>query len=150
MANYSFRPDLVLGNEGENIIKEYLISKGLKFVSANNDNKYDLIMDKNGSEVSYEIKTDVLCTPSKDTGNMFVEFKCRNKPSGVETSIADWFVTYFKHLGEIWFIKTSDLKTLVNNNHFKIITNGGDKGSNTHGYLINKKLNKEHFKVYEI
>jgi hypothetical protein len=34
-----------------------------------------------------------------------VEFKCRGKASGIETSKAKWFVTYFKYLNEIWFFK---------------------------------------------
>jgi hypothetical protein len=28
------------------------------------------------------------------------------KASGIETSKAKWFVTYFKYLNEIWFITT--------------------------------------------
>jgi hypothetical protein len=52
---------------------------------------------------------------------MFVEFKCRGKASGIETSKAKWFVTYFKYLNEIWFITTKNLKTLISNNEFYII-----------------------------
>lgn len=150
MANLNFRQDLVLGNQGEVVIKEFLETKGCEFIDFNNDNQYDLKMVKNNVERTYEIKTDVICSPTKDTGNMFVEFKCRNKPSGIETSKAKWFVTYFKHLNEAWFIKSDNLRTLIKNNKFHQIKNGGDIGSNTHGYLINRKKFKEHFLVCEI
>jgi hypothetical protein len=148
MANLNFSKDLVLGQEGETVIREFLESKGCSFIEFNDDNKYDLKMNKNNEETTYEIKTDVLCKPSKDTGNMFVEFYCREKPSGIETSEAKWFVTYFKHLNEAWFIKTEKLKELIQNNNFHVIKNGGDLNSNTHGYLINRKKFKEHFKVF--
>lgn len=150
MANLNFKQDLVLGNQGETIIKEFLEQKGCIFIDTNNDNKYDLKMLKNNVETTYEIKTDVLCNPSRDTGNMFVEFQCRNKPSGIETSKAEWFVTYFKFLNEIWFIKTQKLKNLISENNFYVIKNGGDVGSNTHGYLIKREKFKEYFNVYKI
>jgi len=150
MANLNFKEDLILGNQGEMIIKEFLENKGCTFINFNNDNQFDLKMIKKNKETTYEIKTDVLCTPKKDTGNMFIEFKCRNKPSGIETSKAIWFVTYFKFLNEIWFIKTDKLKILISENKFHQIKNGGDVGSATHGYLINRKKFKEYFNVYEI
>lgn len=152
MANLNFKEDLILGNEGEVIIREFLELKGLKYVKSNDDNKYDLKMIKKGKEVTYEIKTDVLVSPKKDTGNLFVEFKCRGKASGIETSQADWFVTYFKYLDEIWFIKTDKLKELLNDkaNFFKVITTAGDKGSNTHGYLVNRKKYRNHFHVCKL
>jgi Holliday junction resolvase-like predicted endonuclease len=150
MANLNFRKDLVLGNQGETVIVEFLVSKGLTYLESNDDNRYDFIMLKNDVEVTYEVKTDVLCKPSYDTGNMFVEFKCRNKPSGIETSQAKWFVTYFKFLDEIWFIESDKLRKLIKDNYFHVIKNGGDVGSQTHGYLINRKRFKEHFKVFEL
>jgi len=150
MANYNFKKDLILGNQGEIIIKEFLESKGSKFIGLNNDNKYDLKMITDNVETTYEIKTDVYCTPTKDTGNMFIEFFCRDKPSGILTSQATWFIMYYKYLNEAWFIKTDDLKKLVNENKFKVITNGGDKGSSTNGYLIPRKIFKENFIVNKI
>jgi hypothetical protein len=150
MANLNFKKDLVLGNQGETVIVEFLVAKGLTYLESNDDNRYDFIMLKNNTEVTYEVKTDVLCKPSYDTGNMFVEFKCRNKPSGIETSQAKWFVTYFKFLNEIWFIKSDKLRQIIKDNYFHIIKNGGDIGSQTHGYLINRKKFKKHFKVYNL
>jgi len=150
MANYNFRKDLILGNQGEIVIKEFLESMGGTFIEFNNDNKYDLKMIIDEIEATYEIKTDVYCTPTKDTGNMFIEFFCRDKPSGILTSQAKWFIMYYKYLNEAWFITTDDLKKLVNDNKFKVITNGGDKGSSTNGYLIPREKYKEFFKIYQL
>jgi hypothetical protein len=46
MANLNFKKDLVLGNIGENVIIEFLISNGLTYLESNDDNRYDFIMLK--------------------------------------------------------------------------------------------------------
>jgi hypothetical protein len=150
MANLDFKTDLILGNQGESTIINFLESKGCTFINSNHDNKYDIKMNRKGVETTYEIKTDVLITPTRDTGNMFVEFQCRAKPSGIATSEAEWFVTYFKNINEAWFIKSEKLRRLINENKFHIIKNGGDIGSATHGYLIRREKFKEHFHVCKI
>jgi hypothetical protein len=150
MANLNFKKDLVLGNDGEDVVNAFLQINGAKYLNSNNDNKYDLKMLVKNKTKTYEIKTDVVCSPQKDTGNLFVEFQCRNKPSGIKVTEADWFVTYFKYLNEIWFIKTKDLKNLINEKDFHVIKNAGDVGSKTHGYLINRKKFKDKFHVYQI
>jgi len=147
MANLNFRQDLKLGIEGEQHIVEFLEYKGLTHVDSNNNNKYDIKMLKEGKEITYEIKTDVICKPEKDTGNIFVEFHSRGKDSGISVTQADWFVNYFPFLNEIWFIKSNDLRQLINNNNFRVIKNAGDIGSATHGYLIPRRQFKEHFNI---
>lgn len=148
--HYNFKKDLTEGVDGEQTIINFLESKGLLFLNSNNDNKYDIKLLKNSKEITYEIKTDVYCSPLKDTGNLFVEFECRGKPSGIQVTQADWFVTYYKYLNQIWFIKSNKLKNLINNQNFKITQNSGDTNSNTRGYLINRNKFKNHFNVYQI
>jgi len=165
MANYNFKEDIHIGEAGEDIVVADLESLGLQFVSNNKDNKHDILMVKNGKDIKYEIKTDVWCVPSttvklpngnlipikaKDNGNLFIEFECRGKPSGIEVTMADWFVTYFKHYGEIWYIKTSELKTLLENNNFEVSEFSGDAGSNTKGYLVPRNQYKEHFIIRNV
>ena len=106
MANLNFKKDLKLGNDGEEILIKFLESKGCKYIDSNNDNKYDLMMINKGKETTYEIKTDVFIAPIYDTGNIFIEYESRGKLSGISVTQADWFVTYFKYLKEIWFIKS--------------------------------------------
>lgn len=150
MANLDFNKDLSLGNEGENIVKKFLIDNGCEEIENNNDNKYDLKLLKNNRQITYEIKTDFKCAPLFDTGNIFIEFECRNKASGISVTKADWFVTYFIHLNEIWFIKTTKLKKLITDNNFQIFTDAGDLNSQTKGYLINRKKFRSYFLIYKL
>lgn len=150
MANLNFKSDLKLGNDGEKILIDFLISKGCTYVDSNNDNKFDIKMISKGKEITYEIKTDVKCAPLFDTGNIFIEYESRGKLSGISVTQAKWFVTYFLYLNEIWFIKSNDLKKLIEENDFPIFKNAGDIGSQTHGYLINRKKFKQYFHVSKI
>jgi len=150
MANYDFRKDLVEGEEGEMVVLKDLESMGGTFISDNKDNKYDLLISKGDKQLTYEIKTDVLCTPQRDTGNMFLEYECRGKTSGVMVCQADWFVMYYKHFNEIWYIKTKDLINLLETETLRTVGNSGDAGSNTKGYLLPRNKYKAHFKVRTI
>jgi hypothetical protein len=150
MANLNFIEDLKLGNEGEESLAEYLIKNGSTFIDSNKDNRYDIKMLNKDKEITYEVKTDVKCAPIFDTGNIFIEFESRGKASGITVTQADWFVTYFLYLNELWFIKSKDLKQLIENNDFLKFYNAGDIGSNTHGYLIKRKDFKKYFHVRKI
>lgn len=150
MAHYNFRKDLKDGHDGETIIKLFLEQKGWKFLNSNHNNKYDIKMTKDNKEMTYEIKTDVYCTPTQDRGNLFVEFECRGKDSGILVTEADWFVTLFPALREVWFIKPQDLRDLIETESFRQTMFSGDSGSNTRGYLINRKKYREKFHVYTI
>lgn len=150
MANLNFKTDLKLGNDGESVIINFLESKGCTYVDSNNDNKYDLKMVTKGKETTYEIKTDVKIAPVYDTGNIFIEYESRGKSSGISVTQADWFVTYFKYLKEIWFIKSKTLKELISEYKFPIFYDAGDVGSATHGYLIKRKDFKKYFHVCKI
>jgi len=148
-GEYDFKKDLVKGELGENEIIEYMQNLGFQFINRRNDNKYDFSMGYNGKIYTYEIKTDIF---PRDTGNIAIEVESRGKPSGVSVTHADYFVTYFKHLGEIWNIKTKNLLELIDNegDDFRFIENAGDPGSNTKLYLIKKKDYKSHFRVHTI
>lgn len=150
MANYNFKSDIRLGESGEKTVLEYLVSKGAEFVSDNKDYKYDLKVRFKDKEVTYEVKTDVFCRPLRDTGNMFIEYNSRGKHSGITVTEADWFVTYYKNLKKMWFIKTSDLKKIISENQFPFTNYSGDEGSNTCGYLIPRNEFKELFKVKDV
>ena len=147
MGNYNFNKDLIIGEQGERTVLRDLESMGAKLVTDNKNNSHDLIVEKNGIQLKYEIKTDVFCFPQFDTGNMFIEFECRGKKSGIEVTTADWFVMYYKYLKEIWYIKTDELKKLINDNQFFETEFSGDQNSNTKGYLIPREQYKKHFIV---
>ena len=161
---YNFKLDIEYGEKGEKIIVNELKSFGYKFISFNKDNKYDaLLLNKANEEVKFEIKTDVWCIPekeiqtpfgivkeSRDSGNLFVEFECRGKHSGIVVTKAKYFVTYFPYLQEAWFILTNNLKNLIEENELPITINAGDEKSETKGYLINRELYKKHFKILNV
>jgi hypothetical protein len=148
-GSYNFKKDIILGEEGEEFIKEFLIKKGFVFISDNKNNNFDLIMSYKDREFKYEIKTDVLLSKENDTGNLVVEFESRNKPSGISITKADYFVYFIPKLGEIWNIRVDKLKKLINKNNFKKVV-GGDVGSNTKMYLIKRENFKNHFIVHNI
>lgn len=150
MANLDFKTDLKLSRIGEDTVKDFLIKQGGAFINDNHDNQYDLAFTFNGERKTYEVKTDFKCAPLFDTGNLFVEYQSRNKPSGISTTQADWFVTYFIYFNELWFIKTNKLKQLLSDNNFPTFLDAGDIDSATHGYLIKRKDFKNHFNVFKI
>ena len=150
MANYDFKKDLIEGEEGERVVLTDLESMGGKLISDNKNNKYDLLISKGEEQITYEIKTDVYCKPDRDTGNMFIEFECRGKDSGIMVSEAKWFVMYYKYFNELWYIKSSDLKELVQTETLRMTSNSGDVGSNTRGFLLPRHQYKSHFKIRTI
>jgi len=143
MANYNFNKDLIIGEAGENVVIEDLISMGAIYDSNNKDNTHDIIVIFNNEKISYECKTDIY----DDTGNMFIETNCRGKESGILVTKAKWFVTYFKQLNEIWYIKTDKLKEILNKCEHKIAEQSGDANSNTIGVLLNKYMFRNDFIV---
>jgi hypothetical protein len=158
MAEYSFRKDIIEGEAGEDYIIDFL-TKGWKgtLLQKKKDYTWDFKIDFENSGVqTFESKTDVYCIPSsnvngkvikgRDTGNIFIEFSCRGKDSGIKVTEADWFVYYFKFLGELWMIKVQDLKKLIDENNFRVGV-GGDPGSNSSGYLIPRMKFRDKFLV---
>jgi hypothetical protein len=143
MANYNFKQDVLLGEEGEMVILNDLITMGATYDSNNKTNTHDIIVNFKGKNIHYECKTDFF----DDTGNMFIETSCRGKASGIEVTKADWFVTYFKKLNEVWYIKTNRLKQILNEHTHRKTTQCGDDGSNTEGVLLNKNQFRDDFIV---
>ena len=82
----------------------------------NSDFKYDLELGQLGeqklSEILHhkriEVKTDLL-TPK--TGNVFIEYSSRNKPSGIATTQAEYYAIV---IGETIILKTTtELKSIA-------------------------------------
>jgi hypothetical protein len=144
MAALDFKKDIVLGELGEKIVINDLISMGAEFINDNKNNKYDVLIRRKGIDIKYEIKTDVKVSPKSDTGNIFIEKECRGKLSGIEVTEADWFVMYLFFFDEIWYIKTDKLKKLIKDNDLRMAV-GGDPGSKSTGYLINRKKYRHEF-----
>lgn len=165
MANYDFDEDISVGERGEQVLIKEFEKKGLTLLHDNKNNKYDIKMSlPSGKPIMFEIKTDVWCVPgryletsfgkiwveAKDSGNLFIEYQSRNKPSGLTVSEADTFIYYFPYFKEYWSIHIDKLKKLIKENNFRETKDSGDLESDTRGYLIPREEYKEHFKVFKI
>jgi len=105
---------------------------------------------------TFEQKTDYVCVRGyhngkrwirgTDSGNIVVEYESRGKPSCISTTEADYFVYWYKYLGQIWIFKVSELRKLIKENEF-FTTTMGDFGSNTKGYLIPRDIFKDPFVI---
>lgn len=146
-GQYNFSKDINTGVQGETYIRMFLESLGFIYIESCSNISYDLKMSYGLKEYTYEVKTDVY---PKDTGNMVIEFECRNKPSGIYATQADYFVYFYPHLGEIWRIKCEDLRKLISTTNPHIFTGAGDSGSNTKLFRLKKKEVEKYFRVHRI
>ena len=162
MANYNFNKDIIIGEQGEDTVVHKLTTFYKDTIAQPKDynpkqlniKEYDRIITslRTGKDYYIEIKTDVYCTPDYDTGNMFIEFEWNHKPSGIRTTKSDLFITYFKHLKELWIIPTEKLKDLIFllitlNEHIRTTMFSGDILSHTKGYLIKREQCRDYFTV---
>ena len=106
--NSDFRHDLKLAQETENAFANIL-----------------------GPNTTIEIKDDL---QASQTGNIFIEFESRGKPSGIATTEADYWTI---HIDGIWItIETKHLKDIARFMYKKNgTTNGGDSNTSK-GVLI--------------
>jgi hypothetical protein len=100
------------------------------------------------------------------TGNIAVEWFCRDKPSAISTSKADYWIFIFPLLNEIWKIKTSELRKLIKDFqdglyqdnwtselYFKNVPGGDDDGTGegrSKLYLFRRNDVKHLFKIKKI
>jgi len=137
MANYDFNADLKVARKTEievaKIIEKSLNAEILEF---GNTNKWDILALIDGKEVSYEVKEDFMCWK---TGNVAVEYSCRGKSSGIETTEADFYIykINFENDRIEYVMHTTEAikKMIAKNLYFKKV-NGGDPGSNSLNYLF--------------
>lgn len=151
----NFQLSLALGEQGERVVRKFLESLGYIYLSKSEEISHDYKFIKDGKECMFEIKTDgAHIRPNKETGelfetgNMVVEYESRGKNSGIAATKADFFVTYYPQLNEIWLIKTEKLKNLIreNKDSIKKVT-GGDSDSETKMFLLNRERFKSHFRI---
>ncbi len=101
--NNDWRYDLKLGEKGENLLANILLLKG------------DTI----------EVKTDF---QAQETGNVFVEYKSRDKLSGISTSIATFWAFIISN-EQIVIIEMEKLKKLCKIKGLKRVKGGDDNTS---------------------
>lgn len=114
----SFSSDLKEGEATEFLFLNYLLSKGRhkgvkKMIG--NFKAYDLIANDG---TTYEVKFDRYARDKKSP-NLAIEYECSDKPSGIATTTADYWVqydgTYF------YILKTKEFKEWLNDNYRYLI-----------------------------
>ncbi len=135
MGNYNFRQDLKTAKETENDVANILITKyGATILDKNDTNSHDIICDVSGKEFVIEIKEDFQCGK---TGNVALEYSCRGKPSGIETTKAEYYIYKVHAKNSIDYVMSSvhNLRESIMNKKYFRTVNGGDYNSNSLCYL---------------
>ncbi len=153
MTYTNFKRDLIIGEDGEVDVSVFLTDHGFSEISFNKDKFWDVRgrSPRTGMLTDFEIKTDIYCKCKKtDTGNIAVEIRYRDNPSGVSSSTADYFVYYFIHLkkNNLWFISMDDLRMFIKKNikDLKVVKGGDNSWSEL--VLIPRRKYFKHFNVY--
>lgn len=136
MPNYDFKKDVVIGKATEKEIAELLTKIwGAEILGFNDDNRYDFKARIKGEEWTFETKEDFLC---EQTGNVGLEFECRGKPSGIQTTQADFYIYKLHTTNGIEYVifPVKKIKKMIETKKYFRIVNGGDKNSNSMNYLF--------------
>ena len=145
-----WRKDLAWGERWERVIGLYLFFNGVSNITYNNDNRYDIKGVYKSNVTKFEIKSDRY----KNTGNMALEVKDNDKPSGISVSEADIFVYNYTNISDIYvyifFIPLVELKKVLRDNQskLKIIKGGDDKEASI--ILLPMAEYKKYFKVVKL
>jgi hypothetical protein len=143
------KQDAKIGDIGEFILPILLQRfKDLTIISRLQNSDGDVILSDGFNDVLYEIKTDLY----KKTGNICIEYECRNKPSGLYITKAKWFCIYLLNLHEMWIIECLKLKEIIEKDkcNFKKINAKNKQNNNTLCYLLPRYKYKNYFYIYRI
>jgi len=151
--NKKFNKDLKFGNKGEKVVALYMAINGMTIVSdESGDNKdYDIVMysPKSDKNLYMEVKTDNYVDNENDTGNIAIEIRYRDKPSGISTTKADWWVYYMPEisLNNLWMMECDKLKRFIKENiqDLKVVKGGDNNWSEL--VLIPRKKYAQYFGV---
>lgn len=135
-----FSNDLKSGNSYEDLIISILEESGYTFIKKSNPKdlierkEYDFIMNKDGKDFKFEVKSDCFMYETK---NEITEYNCNGKWSGVKSSKSDFFITVYYMCDLITIYDTNELRNfcdvvaLGSTEQFieaRYSTKGGDKG----------------------
>lgn len=147
MPFYDFKKDLNVSKKTEAEVANLLVKTyDAKILGFEETNRYDILTSIKSKQTTYEVKEDFLC---EYTGNVGLEFSCRGKPSGIETSQADFYIYKLHTKNGIIFVEhpVSGLKEKISEKKYFRIVNGGDTGSNSYNYLFKLPIFLENGKI---
>ena len=133
----TFKKDLEFGKKYE--LKLIEILKPTKYkIKEGCFKPYDIKIYEGNHKIYYEVKTDRY---TNKTNNVCIEHECSNKPSGINTTRAD-FYAYFvvKPDGQdLYIIPTIYIKEIIEKKLYHKNISGGD-GLRSKFYLFNKNI----------
>ena len=111
-----FQESLTSGQKSENLVLDIIKKKYPKaFLKEGYHKEYDIMIPEINKTV--EVKKDF---KSQYTGNVVIEVEMNNRPSGLETSTADWWVFHLNDIELVW-IKLKRLKELVKSEDYNLV-----------------------------
>lgn len=137
-----FYKDLQTGLFYETELMKHIKHKSYE-QSQGNFKEYDLkVYKKNGSISTYEVKSD---KQINIYGNICIEYKCKNKPSGISTSTAKYWAI-FEPKGAYYTLYKIPTKILIDSIEKKLYKRECKGGDNMASdlYLFDKNLFKDY------
>lgn len=125
MGNYNFSKDLKASQASVEKVANWLRQEGCTDITYVHTKAYDLTYNKEGVIYSMEVKEDLQFSK---TGNIAIEIRSRSKPSGICTSLADYWVYVLGE--EVWYTERPRLVLYLIQHwdRFRRVE-GGDEGT---------------------
>ena len=130
----TFSKDLDFGRKYEKLATEYFEYDNIEYAPNRMFKPYDFKVLENNTWIKVEVKADKM---TKKTGNICIEFKCSNKPSGITTTESNYYIYFVVGTDDVYKIPTNDIRKIIRNNNF--ITYKGGDNYRSEFYLIPKK-----------
>lgn len=130
-----FNESLSSGKQSENIVLKMVQNKYPKaYIKEGYHKEYDIMIPEINKTI--EVKKDF---KSQYTGNVVIEMEMNNRPSGLQTTTADWWVFHLDETEIVW-ITLERLKEMVEFEDYNLVEfiGEGDEISKQ-AYLVPKK-----------
>ena len=130
-----FNDSLSSGKQSENIILKMVQNKYPKaYIKEGYHKEYDIMIPEINKTI--EVKKDF---KSQYTGNVVIEMEMNNRPSGLQTTTADWWVFHLDETEIVW-ITLERLKEMIEFEDYNLVEfiGEGDEISKQ-AYLVPKK-----------
>lgn len=131
-----FKRNLKKGKKYEQLALSYFDYEKVYYPDGNFKD-YDFIIDDN---IKVEVKSDI---QASFTGNLCIEYECNNKPSGISSTSADYWIYFinYKDHDECYKIPLKELIDICHKKGRKV--SGGD-GGRSRCFLIKKDIFKDY------
>jgi len=130
-----FKESLSSGKQSEKIVLKMVQNKYPKaYIKEGYHKEYDIMIPE--IDKTIEVKKDF---KSQYTGNVVIEMEMNNRPSGLQTTTADWWVFHLDETEIVW-ITLERLKEMVELEGYKLVEFIGDGDEiSKQAYLVPKK-----------